>query len=57
MIGKMLDVPSNDRDEGTIDTTVLGIVHGMDIVRVHNVLVTYVRQRLQIRLSGEKKNG
>lgn len=38
MIGKILDVPPKDRDEGTIATTVLGIVQGMDIVRVHNVL-------------------
>ena len=38
MIGKILDVPPKDRDEGTIATTVLGIVQGVDIVRVHNVL-------------------
>jgi dihydropteroate synthase len=38
MIGKILDVPPKDRDDGTIATTVLGIVQGMDIVRVHNVL-------------------
>lgn len=38
MIGKILDVPPKDRDEGTIVTTVLGIVQGVDIVRVHNVL-------------------
>jgi dihydropteroate synthase len=38
MIGKILDIPPKDRDEGTIATTVLGIVQGVDIVRVHNVL-------------------
>ena len=38
MIGKILDVPPKDRDEGTIATTALGIVQGVDIVRVHNVL-------------------
>ncbi|MEL7656890.1 MAG: dihydropteroate synthase [Bacillota bacterium] len=38
MIGKILDVPPKDRDEGTIATTVLGIAQGVDIVRVHNVL-------------------
>jgi dihydropteroate synthase len=38
LIGKILDVPPKDRDEGTIATTVLGIVQGIDIVRVHNVL-------------------
>jgi dihydropteroate synthase len=39
MIGEILDVPPKERDEGTAATTVLGIVQGMDIVRVHNVLV------------------
>lgn len=38
-IGKILDVPPKDREEGTIASTVLGIVQGMDILRVHNVLV------------------
>jgi dihydropteroate synthase len=38
MIGKILDIPPKERDDGTIATTVLGIVQGMDIVRVHNVL-------------------
>jgi dihydropteroate synthase len=39
MIGEILDVPPKERDEGTAATTVLGIVQGVDIVRVHNVLV------------------
>jgi dihydropteroate synthase len=38
MIGKILDIPPKERDDGTVATTVLGIVQGMDIVRVHNVL-------------------
>ena len=38
MIGKILGVPPKERDEGTVATTVLGIVQGVDIVRVHNVL-------------------
>jgi dihydropteroate synthase len=38
MIGKILNVPPKDRDDGTVATTVLGIVQGIDIVRVHNVL-------------------
>lgn len=37
MIGKILDVPPEQRVEGTIATTVLGIVQGIDIVRVHDV--------------------
>lgn len=38
MIGKILDLPPKARTEGTIATTVLGIVQGVDIVRVHDVL-------------------
>lgn len=38
-IGKLLnDLPFDDRVEGTISTTVIGIEKGVDIVRVHNVL-------------------
>ncbi|WP_363320923.1 dihydropteroate synthase [Mahella sp.] len=36
-IGKVLDLPVNDRLEGTLATTAVGIVKGMDIVRVHDV--------------------
>lgn len=38
MIGKILDVPPKDRDEGTIAANVIGIMQGVDIIRVHNVL-------------------
>ena len=38
MIGKILDLPPKDRVEGTIATTVLGIIQGVDIVRVHDVM-------------------
>ena len=37
MIGKILDLPSNERVEGTVATTVIGIEKGVDIVRVHDV--------------------
>lgn len=37
MIGKILDLPAEQRVEGTIATSVLGVVQGMDIVRVHDV--------------------
>ena len=36
-IGKVLDLPPEERDEGTGATTCLGIQKGCDIVRVHNV--------------------
>lgn len=38
-IGKLLnDLPFDERVEGTVATTVIGIQKGVDIVRVHNVL-------------------
>jgi dihydropteroate synthase len=36
-IGRVLDLPADERVEGTIATTVLGIAAGVDIVRVHDV--------------------
>jgi dihydropteroate synthase len=36
-IGKVLDLPVNERLEGTLATTALGIAAGVDIVRVHDV--------------------
>lgn len=36
-IGEILDVPANQRDNGTGATTCLGITKGVHIVRVHNV--------------------
>lgn len=37
MIGKILDLPPKERLEGTLATTVMGIIQGVDIVRVHDV--------------------
>jgi dihydropteroate synthase len=36
-IGKILDLPADERVEGTLATTALGIASGVDIVRVHDV--------------------
>ncbi len=36
-LGKVLDLPADERVEATLATTVLGIVAGVDIVRVHDV--------------------
>jgi dihydropteroate synthase len=36
-IGKVLDLPADQRLEGTLATTALGIASGVDIVRVHDV--------------------
>ena len=38
MIGLTLDLPVNERVEGTVATTVMGIMKGMDFIRVHDVL-------------------
>jgi dihydropteroate synthase len=37
-IGKVLDVPADQRVEGTLATTALGIHAGADIIRVHDVV-------------------
>ena len=37
-IGRVLDLPADDRLEGTLATTAIGIANGADIVRVHDVL-------------------
>ena len=36
-LGKVLDLPPEERVEATLATTVLGIVGGVDVVRVHDV--------------------
>jgi dihydropteroate synthase len=36
-LGKVLDLPPDQRLEGTLATTALGIAAGVDIVRVHDV--------------------
>ncbi|MCL2358380.1 dihydropteroate synthase [Candidatus Bathycorpusculum sp.] len=37
MIGKILDLPVNNRLEGTAATVTLGVVKGVDFIRVHDV--------------------
>ena len=36
-IGRILDLPAEERLEGTLATTALGIAQGADVVRVHDV--------------------
>ena len=38
MIGITLNLPVNERVEGTVATTVIGIMKGMNFIRVHDVL-------------------
>jgi dihydropteroate synthase len=37
MIGKILDLPPLDRVEGTVATSVFGVVQGVEIIRVHDI--------------------
>ena len=37
MIGLTLDLPSDEREEGTLVTTVMGVMKGVSFVRVHDV--------------------
>ncbi len=37
MIGKVLNLPASDRVEGTLATSVMGIIQGIDIIRVHDI--------------------
>ena len=41
MIGKILDLPPEHRVEGTVATSVMGTIKGVDIVRVHDVVENY----------------
>jgi dihydropteroate synthase len=36
-LGRLLDVPADQRVEATVATTVLGVMAGVDVVRVHDV--------------------
>lgn len=38
LIGKTLNLPPEERLEGTLATTAMGIIQGVDIIRVHDVL-------------------
>ena len=37
MIGKILNLEAKERVEGTLATTVMGIIQGVDIIRVHDI--------------------
>ena len=36
-LGEILDLPPKERIEGTVATTVMGIMQGVDIFRVHDI--------------------
>jgi dihydropteroate synthase len=41
MIGKILDLEKDQRLEGTLSTSVIGVMSGVDIIRVHDVKENY----------------
>ncbi|SHH13882.1 dihydropteroate synthase [Clostridium grantii] len=41
MIGKILDLEASERVEGTVSTSVIGVMLGADIIRVHDVKENY----------------
>lgn len=59
LIGKVLDLPADQRDLGTGATTCFGITKGVDIVRVHNVEVTVQLTKMMDAMIGKggKING
>lgn len=57
-IGQVLGAPANERDIGTGATTCLGIVKGVQIVRVHNVRLHYqLTKMMDAMLKRGKQNG
>jgi dihydropteroate synthase len=50
-IGKLLDLPVNERVEGTAATVVVAVLRGADIVRVHDVLEMTRAVRVADRLT------
>lgn len=60
MIGKVLDLPPEERMEGTAATVTLGITRGVDIVRVHDIKymkrVVDVTDAMVRRPEGKLKN-
>ena len=46
MIGLTLDLPVNERVEGTIATTVMGVLKGCAFIRVHDVKENFRAMRM-----------
>jgi dihydropteroate synthase len=58
VIGLTLDLPSDEREEGTLATTVYGMTKGCAFVRVHDVRANKRAIRMtEAILKGEKSNG
>ncbi|KYH35039.1 dihydropteroate synthase [Clostridium tepidiprofundi DSM 19306] len=57
MIGKTLDLPVNERLEGTIATTVIGIMKGCEFIRVHDVKENLRAARMTDAIIRSEYNG
>ncbi|MGB8450976.1 MAG: dihydropteroate synthase [Anaerocolumna sp.] len=55
VIGLTLDVPADNRLEGTIATTVIGVMKGCSIIRVHDVLANYRAVKMTEAILKERK--
>lgn len=55
MLGKILDLPPKERVEGTLATTVMGIMQGIDIVRVHDIKENFRAARVTDAIIRNKK--
>lgn len=53
LIGKVLNLPADQRDVGTGATTCFGITKGVDIVRVHNVEMTVQMTKMMDAMIGK----
>jgi dihydropteroate synthase len=53
VIGKTLDLPVDERLEGTLATSVIGALKGADIVRVHDVKEAVECVRIAESLNGQ----
>ena len=57
MIGRILDLPPEERIEGTLATTVMGIIQGIDIIRVHDVIPNLRTVMVADAIVRSQKNG
>lgn len=57
VIGNALNLPKEERMEGTLVTTVMGVLTGCGFIRVHDVAANVRAIQMTEAILGEKKNG
>ncbi len=57
VIGRVLDLPADERTEGTIALNVLGIASGVDIIRVHDVQPNLRAARMSDAICRRREDG